>query len=103
MIPRPPRSTRTDTLFPYTTLFRSDRRRIVTPPGRERAGEGIERAVIGMVRAGDQREGLVAASGVRSPESHARALLLRAQDAVDDQRADRKKHTSEPQSLMRSS
>src|SRR3546814_13702123 len=27
MIRRPPRSTRTDTLFPYTTLFRSD------PPG----------------------------------------------------------------------
>src|SRR3546814_18098159 len=27
MIRRPPRSTRTDTLFPYTTLFRSDRRR----------------------------------------------------------------------------
>src|SRR3546814_19301448 len=25
MIPRPPRSTRTDTLFPYTTLFRSGR------------------------------------------------------------------------------
>src|SRR3546814_7437548 len=24
MIQRPPRSTRTDTLFPYTTLFRSD-------------------------------------------------------------------------------
>src|SRR3546814_1608305 len=29
MIRRPPRSTRTDTLFPYTTLFRS-------PPPRER-------------------------------------------------------------------
>src|SRR3546814_7959303 len=27
MIRRPPRSTRTDTLFPYTTLFRSDRSR----------------------------------------------------------------------------
>src|SRR3546814_7279671 len=27
MIRRPPRSTRTDTLFPYTTLFRSDRER----------------------------------------------------------------------------
>src|SRR3546814_18288282 len=27
MIRRPPRSTRTDTLFPYTTLFRSQRRR----------------------------------------------------------------------------
>src|SRR3546814_14077010 len=25
MFRRPPRSTRTDTLFPYTTLFRSDR------------------------------------------------------------------------------
>src|SRR3546814_7003711 len=24
MLPRPPRSTRTDTLFPYTTLFRSN-------------------------------------------------------------------------------
>src|SRR3546814_12371688 len=28
MIRRPPRSTRTDTLFPYTTLFRSPARRI---------------------------------------------------------------------------
>src|SRR3546814_12825446 len=28
MIRRPPRSTRTDTLFPYTTLFRSDVRLI---------------------------------------------------------------------------
>src|SRR3546814_8452083 len=27
MIRRPPRSTRTDTLFPYTTLFRSQHRR----------------------------------------------------------------------------
>src|SRR3546814_4705364 len=26
MIRRPPRSTRTDTLFPYTTLFRSERK-----------------------------------------------------------------------------
>src|SRR3546814_14577939 len=29
MIRRPPRSTRTDTLFPYTTLFRSDQDRAV--------------------------------------------------------------------------
>src|SRR3546814_7235530 len=28
MIRRPPRSTRTDTLFPYTTLFRSERQAI---------------------------------------------------------------------------
>src|SRR3546814_5480070 len=29
MIPRPPKSTRTDTLFPYTTLFRSGHGEIV--------------------------------------------------------------------------
>src|SRR3546814_17133796 len=34
MIRRPPRSTRTDTLFPYTTLFRSDVRRGRLHPGR---------------------------------------------------------------------
>src|SRR3546814_15892117 len=34
MIRRPPRSTRTDTLFPYTTLFRSaDERRLRLPYG----------------------------------------------------------------------
>src|SRR3546814_11073383 len=32
MIRRPPRSTRTDTLFPYTTLFRSPRPGRGTPP-----------------------------------------------------------------------
>src|SRR3546814_8382816 len=32
MIRRPPRSTRTDTLFPYTTLFRSSRRDSASPP-----------------------------------------------------------------------
>src|SRR3546814_20259515 len=46
MIRRPPRSTRTDTLFPYTTLFRSRRcpwpprhdRRAVAPAPHRRAG-----------------------------------------------------------------
>src|SRR3546814_12480833 len=37
MIRRPPRSTRTDTRFPYTTLFRSPRR------GRTPAGGGMPR------------------------------------------------------------
>src|SRR3546814_2597467 len=31
MIRRPPSSTRTDTLFPYTTLFRSDRQHVRCP------------------------------------------------------------------------
>src|SRR3546814_11869274 len=34
MIRRPPKSTRTDTLFPYTTLFRSQRRPFERWPGR---------------------------------------------------------------------
>src|SRR3546814_12486802 len=34
MIRRPPRSTRTDTLFPYTTLFRSVQPRPTTRPSR---------------------------------------------------------------------
>src|SRR3546814_12725991 len=37
MIRRPPRSTRTDTLFPYTTLFRSPRARSCRRPPSRRA------------------------------------------------------------------
>src|SRR3546814_10181164 len=42
MIRRPPRSTRTDTLFPYTTLFRSQR--LVAVEGAGVLGERVERA-----------------------------------------------------------
>src|SRR3546814_1479286 len=40
MIRRPPRSTRTDTLFPYTTLFRSapDTQPVVVDPPSQSAG-----------------------------------------------------------------
>src|SRR3546814_12791844 len=38
MIRRPPRSTRTDTLFPYTTLFRSRRSRYHRHPRPPREG-----------------------------------------------------------------
>src|SRR3546814_6045713 len=37
MIPTPPRSTRTDTLFPYTTLFRSPARRRPAAAARRRS------------------------------------------------------------------
>src|SRR3546814_20472737 len=44
MIRRPPRSTRTDTLFPYTTLFRSVRRAARRGAGRRRpAAAGLRR------------------------------------------------------------
>src|SRR3546814_9195679 len=65
MIRRPPRSTRTDTLFPYTTLFRSE-------PGSRAAGPGALRA--------ERRCARAVGSGGRSEE-----------------------HTSELQSLMRTS
>src|SRR3546814_2060354 len=54
MIRRPPRSTRTDTLFPYTTLFRSgslgrcadfpgrDLRDVLTSPGAEPLAQALE-------------------------------------------------------------
>src|SRR3546814_2190367 len=40
MLPRPPTSTRTDTLFPYTTLFRS--RKFAQPGGSDGADTGPE-------------------------------------------------------------
>src|SRR3546814_16402157 len=52
MIRRPPRSTRTDTLFPYTTLFRS---RIIKQDLAERADRGQRRAQL----VADRREELV--------------------------------------------
>src|SRR3546814_11597018 len=39
MIRRPPRSTRTDTLFPYTTLFRSGRKEAPDAAVGDRRGE----------------------------------------------------------------
>src|SRR3546814_20462851 len=52
MILRPPRSTRTDPLFPYTTLFRSPRRTVKVKAGRDcrwRAGDAarVDRQVLG--------------------------------------------------------
>src|SRR3546814_1830976 len=50
-IRRPPRSTRTDTLFPYTTLFRSRRAGVAVDGrrgvARRRARRCLQRAVVG--------------------------------------------------------
>src|SRR3546814_12253862 len=57
MIRRPPRSTRTDTLFPYTTLFRSEYRRWPTRIDRSAIGRlpgrGRHRALRGCLRASE--------------------------------------------------
>src|SRR3546814_4259619 len=98
MIRRPPRSTRTDTLFPYATLFRSDRpagvvEEHVDPLGAQLAEPG--RHVVGAVV-----DGAVEAEVVYQPG----ALLVGAGDpdhpaAEDLGRSE--EHTSELQSLMR--
>src|SRR3546814_14339778 len=57
MIRRPPKSTRTDTLFPYTTLFRSHARHVrrgVQPVRRAQALHGLGRVVQGRA-AGTER------------------------------------------------
>src|SRR3546814_2758607 len=41
MIRPPPRSTRTDTLFPYTTLFRSERLGAARSPGADVGGPSL--------------------------------------------------------------
>src|SRR3546814_16541233 len=61
MIRRPPRSTRTDTLFPYTTLFRSRNPRKLRPGRRE--------PCLFQQRA-DEPARLRAGAGDRRPRSH---------------------------------
>src|SRR3546814_7929300 len=78
MIPRPPRSTRTYTLFPDTTPFRSEGR---LQDGRLRPREMAQRAPPAR-RAG--------ARGPRGARTHHRQAALRPEE-----------HTSELQSLMR--
>src|SRR3546814_5573538 len=73
MIRRPPRSTRTDTLFPYTTLFRSDR------------ADGV--------RQGCRRQAPEQADG--------QSRDIAGGDHIDRGRLRSEEHTSELQSLMR--
>src|SRR3546814_5055139 len=59
MIRRPPRSTRTDTLFPYTTLFRSSNGsidRIETDNDRVRMAEGYHDRLVDRIVAGRSEE-----------------------------------------------
>src|SRR3546814_2609493 len=101
MIRRPPRSTRTDTLFPYTTLFRSDawiarlrdpavRRRVV----REMRAPGDWENVLRM--AGPDK---ATVAGVRTAALQPLVGKTLAQIAAARGRSE--EHTSELQSLMR--
>src|SRR3546814_1445680 len=60
MLRRPPRSTRTDTLFPYTTLFRSDLARIARqyPPADDSDEEDLEQRLAKLRKALDAEDAL---------------------------------------------
>src|SRR3546814_2682342 len=93
MIRRPPRSTRTDTLFPYTTLFRSAVQLLRHPClGHDRdvaAGHHRQPAAQAYDPAGRQAHR-------RAAEAGPRRLWRRDQDHRRSE-----EHTSELQSLMR--
>src|SRR3546814_10207927 len=86
MIRRPPRSTRTDTLFPYTTLFRSPIP--AAPP--------VTRTTPGYVVDSDMPRTTVHRNAV--PGDVARAVREQEQQRAEDRSEE---HTSELQSLMR--
>src|SRR3546814_6455928 len=89
MIRRPPRATRTDTLFPYTTLFRSRAGgdRTLRRGDRARAGEGLR------AQGRDLR--------IRDRSRGAFPWRARRPAGADGQPARSEEHTSELQSLMR--
>src|SRR3546814_4147850 len=95
MIRRPPRSTRTDTLFPYTTLFRSQDRR-----GQSGAGVVAGRPCAG--RSGDLHLLRPSPFAARPGAGSRVARSAAGAAAVTMLHADRsEEHTSELQSLMR--
>src|SRR3546814_481916 len=80
MIRRPPRSTRTDTLFPYTTLFRSD---LDQPPRQHRGFASVVHA------AGITVEAILDHGNVDIHDITVLEHLGRARDAVADDVVDR--------------
>src|SRR3546814_6993498 len=95
MIRRPPRSTRTDTLFPYTTLFRSAPLlpAVLRPRLRRRDGAASGRG-------GERKGPLCVALGQRRLAGlHRHLRRLPARQGVERS----EEHTSELQSLMRNS
>src|SRR3546814_2186933 len=102
MIRRPPISTRTDTLFPYTTLFRSFHVDYFKPEGQNppKPGEGVAKAkVIETILAkhdtatnGRKFNAVLATAGINDAIEYFE-LFARIQRSEE--------HTSELQSLMR--
>src|SRR3546814_5719018 len=112
MIRRPPRSTRTDTLFPYTTLFRSPgkrvahalpRRRLLVERSRRRVNAPALRSVgkwrNGQVRKTDDHGG--GAFMIATARLSHYILPPKLQYERNDLTHRSEEHTSELQSLLR--
>src|SRR3546814_4721803 len=85
MIRRPPRSTRTDTLFPYTTLFRSARNSRASPCSNHGLVRGSSSPCTSVFKGG----------------THQGSPLFIAQARLTNVLTRSEEHTSELQSLMR--
>src|SRR3546814_1039710 len=121
MIRPPPVFTRTDTLLPYTTIFRSDRRRFRSDPYQPGIDHGLrelrilrQETVSGMDRLGAARlrrsddllTNQIGFARRRRPDVHDLVGLTHMQRLGVSIRIDRngprsEEHTSELQSLMR--
>src|SRR3546814_1660767 len=91
MIRRPPRSTRTDTLFPYTTLFRSSALVLLRKEAARETREQDDRQA-------DQRDEYCEPAQ-RSRQDPSDAALITVSRTSEPVRSE--EHTSELQSLMR--
>src|SRR3546814_2455038 len=105
MIRRPPRSTRTDTLFPYTTLFRSARGKIDPHQGAdfERVAELGFGERMHVRRVGAEFAAALPAAG-RPPDVGLDPVGEGRRNEIGRARQERdrsEEHTSELQSLMR--
>src|SRR3546814_12839422 len=77
MIRRPPRSTRTDTLFPYTTLFRSGRP--AGEAGRGKAAAAVDSGKVAL----DRRQRLAPQEGRHDEEVEGCPLQRRRLEAFE--------------------
>src|SRR3546814_10704770 len=118
MIRRPPRSTRTDTLFPYTTLFRSLQRTVQARRHRDQLRSGravqvrpaeasgaLERTVLVQHDAGrDQPRPRQVVGQLRRSEEHTSELqsLMRISYAVFCLKKKNKEQHTEQQTRLRS-
>src|SRR3546814_10219812 len=98
MIRRPPISTRTDTLFPYTTLFRSSRTGEAAPVDRRFSDPARAQRLGGHRR---RERGRLWGLYPQPARSSYRRFHARRLGRVEPRAARSEEHTSELQSLMR--